>query len=1558
MKNQKNNFPNSKSLIDKINDLSEDKKRYLTQMLLTKKNDDCNEGWITPNKKIQKRSRSISKIPCLPIQTDFWYRWNLFPEDSSDNIAGYVKLKGMLEPGVLEKAFSELVSRHEVLRSKFIYEQGKVWAQVEPAIKCDMKIVDCTDISGLNVSEAYEEMMRQEASIPFDLSRGSLIRFRCYKVAADEWYLLMVQHHIISDGTSTNILIKELLHLMARLSGSIHMDLPELNVQFYDYVMNWNAKQEQGEFDFQKEYWENELKDCDMDLRLANSPDNRPDDLFGGERVRFKVEKKLNEQIHIISRKYAVTPFSILMAAFRTVLYRYTKQEDSVILIPVQGRNQQDTEALIGCFLNMLPIRNPLRSDESFIECVQRENKKVLGALDHQDIPFGSILKEIGIRSDSLHTSVYQTVFSYEGNVMKNVLHGDFEIEFDELALGSTKSDLVLELNQVEDGLDGWFEYKISRFSRKQIELFKDAFLELLRNAVASENQSIVEINILTEEEKALILSFGTGIEEQWELKTINSIFSDIAAVQPEREALIYAGGTMSYDELDKASNKFARYLRNIGVGSETIVGLMMGKSAEFFVALLGVIKAGGAYLPIEPTYPEERIRYIMEDSGALFLVFDEEYTGNLAFLPTIYAVNYNDLQLGQLTDDRLPEYNTINSLAYVIYTSGTTGNPKGVMVEHRGVSNLTLHFQKHYDLGPEDRVLQFAHIVFDACVWEWALSLLIGGGLCIVKKEVILDVPAFVKQIREFAVTVVEFSPQYWKQISKEGLSFKLLLTAGSEADENLVRSASESEIYVNGYGPTENTIGITLWTKLKDTEIPKKIPIGKPISNVQVYILDGDKLCGVGVTGEICAAGTDVARGYLNRPELTKAKFIDNPFGAGKLYRTGDYGRWLENSDIAFSGRIDTQVKIRSYRVETGEIENCICRLEGVEAAVVQAIENADGEKTLAAYLVLENSLTIKEMDSYLKRHLPFYMIPSRYYRIDAIPLTSNGKTDFKKLQKQGVMLDLGNSYVEPSTATERELVSIWEELLNIPGIGVDDSFFELGGDSVIILQVISKAAQVGIHIELKSFYEDKTIAKIANNAVVMVDNIARWGNTAGEYSLSPAQKLFFDRKPGNPHYSNRSILLALEKNLGLYEVNEALNAILEHHDVLRTRWTQIVDLPIPSIPAYKPMQLVEQFGVNDKNPIHYEEMIQRIQSSLRLDEGKLVHAALIQTKDLDHSQLLLTVHRLVCDEGSMDIIVKDLVHALKAKRANEPMVLPSKTTSYQAWSNEVKRYAHTRISEMNRQKWLAEDYSDVGLLPRDFASGTNFEADTQRISTELCGKYAELLIHQNFGTFKITVFELILSAFASTLNKWSKCGGIIFLDNDERDLALEGIDVSRTVGCFSSPYPFHFKDSFFANGAGELMKAIKNQLFMISQRKHDFLIGMQNGDLFPDTLTNMEVILKNAMKPASDGSTGAKLIKPSNLFEHDGCNERAWLIELEIHNVGGTIVFEWTYSVKIHSMHTVQALAESLTNEIVTLLDYCLTSTDEGITASDYRNSDIDANELDYILGKFGQ
>jgi amino acid adenylation domain-containing protein len=1540
MEEMKKSSVYSESLERKIQSLSEEKKRFLKQMMAAS---NTGKKSAVQKNRIERRRAEEKMLPCSQLQTEFWYRWKMFPDSFIDNIAGYVRVKGKLSKWAIEKAFKTLLQRHEVLRSRFVYSDEGVYVELDNENRGDIKFVDYTlgtSEEACKFKEMIIELMQKEASECFDLSKGRLIRLRCYKTSQDEWYLLMVLHHSISDGTSTNVLIKEMLNSIESLSGNKAALNPELSIQFYDYVKWQNDKLSRGEYESQKEYWKEELKDCDMNLNLSESPFKKEDALFEGGRICFHIDKEIRDRVEAISRKYVVTPFAFYMTVFRTLLLCYTKQEDAVIVIPVQGRNHEQVQALVGCFLNMVSIKNQLNAEDNFIDCVKRENSKVLKGLQNQEIPFGTVIKELDIHSESMASSVYHIVFSYEGNALKNVATSQFEVEFEELFLNTTKSDLILELNQDTNGLTGWFEFNSGKFSTAQITLFKDAFLEMLKNLIENENQLISHIDFITDSERKLVLEYGTGNRRDWKIKTINKMFSEFAARQPEKEALIDINRTVTYGELEKITNQAARYLRNIGVGNETVVALMMGKSMEFFVTVMAVIKAGGAYVPIEPSYPKERIRYLMEDSGAGYLIYDEEYKGDLSFLPKVTAIKYPEIDLEPISHEPLPEYNDVNTLAYVIYTSGTTGNPKGVMVEHRGVSNLAYFFNDTYGLGLGDRVLQFSHIVFDACVWEMAISLLTGAALCIVKKETLLDIPEFVNQIHKLGVTVSYFSPQYWKQICKEDLKFRILLTAGSEADETVVKTAAKSELYVNGYGPTENTVCVSLWNRRHGEKLPKKIPIGKPMSNAQVYIMEKGKLCGAYVTGEICVAGTAVARGYLNRPELTDERFTDNPFGPGKLYHTGDYGRWQENGEIDYAGRIDGQVKIRGYRVETGEIENCLCRHRNVDNAAVAVTEDSKGEKILAAYLVLNSKVNVKQLEEYLNNILPFYMIPAKYYRIESIPLNINDKTDYKALEKLGEPIESGYEYIRPATETERKLAAIWEELLKVENISVNDSFFECGGDSIIILQIIERAAREGIHIELKSFYEDKTIANIAKNAVVTALNEKELENGSMPYDISPMQKMVLDLGTENSDSYCLGTSLKLEGEYSLQDINSAVEYLLKKHSILNSCCDGTKSENKAFMLAPDDYELTEEAEIEENaDKKQLLEIYAAAKQHIDLKAGRTIKAVLLKEKALNY-RLLLVVHKFVCDERSLELIAQDIKRSLTRKDLTHSEKI--KDLTYAALSNALKRYSKSQQSEYNREKWLNMDLQDVSSHPVDRERTADMTHEQKEMDVELPLSLREAFMKEEFGSFHISCYELLLSAFIRTLYKWKKDGGLLFLENQGRDLQLEDIEVLAAVGCFSSVYPFIYSSTLCENQPGEFLKLVKNKLFEVNQIKQDYNL-LRSEESLPMILKRPEVIM--SYRTDSEDSSFESLQ-----------SKHCCLIELKVNNEKGRLTISLDYNADLYREDTILSLSEAFISEIEAIVDYCRGTTDTGITASDFENDDIAQEDLEYVLSKY--
>lgn len=1020
------------------------------------------------------KQNDCRKWLCTDMQREFWHHWKMFPDDISNNISGYVKAVDFDKIDAAKEAFFNMVRSYDILRTKFVYEDDTVFAEIEDYDDADFQLID---MRGKD-EDAIIEKMREESKIPFDLGKGKLIRFRIIDAGNNVCYMLMIQHHIISDGTTSGVIINE---LFSRIDG---YENPNKNAakNFYKYLDSNHVSK--SKYDKELDYWNENMKDNDMTLHLPASQLVEESDSGAGSRLEFEIPAELVTDIKKIASRLKVTPFSIYMSALRILLYRYSKQDDAVIVIPVQGRNYVGSENMIGCFLNMLPIRNKIDKDMSIDECIVSESDRILQAMDNQDVSFSSILKNLDIKSESLNSAVYHIVFSYEGDPTK--LLSDDKYSFDELFLGVTKSDLVLELNQDGDKIHGWFEYRTALFSELQMKLFLKSFMKVLTE-INEEKHNICDIDGLTDDDKNIVLSYGNGKKTNEKHETISERFIRIVKKFPERVAVSDSTKNLTYSQLYAQSCSLAKKLIENGIGKENIVAIIMDRTADFVISVFAVFLAGAAYLPVEPTYPEKRIKFMLDDSGAKAVITNlqnNELFENVRVIPFEVDESFN-------ADGFEEAHVSINDLAYIIYTSGTTGTPKGVMVEHKGVSNLADYFKEEYEISSTDNVLQFAHVIFDAYVWEVAVTLLNGAGLHIAEQNVLLDSKKISEFIRERSITVVAVPPQYWKQICREDIKIRFLLTAGSEADKEVIKYTDKVDVYVNGYGPTENTVCISTWSRRNGDKIPRKIPIGKPMRNADVCIFDGEKLCGVGMLGEICVSGIGVARGYLNREEMTSQKFTLNPFTGEKMYHTGDYGYWLDSGYIAFSGRIDDQVKVRGYRIETGEIEKTLISIDQIKSCAVKTIKDENNNNILVAYIVADEDITVKQINEWLNSRLQFYMIPSLYYQLDELPVTINGKIDYKKLDGLGKLMVTETAYAAPETEMEKTICSIWEEVLGREHIGIYDAFFECGGDSLMIIKIIEKAREQDVQLEIRSFYEDKTIRKIAQNAVIITDS-----------------------------------------------------------------------------------------------------------------------------------------------------------------------------------------------------------------------------------------------------------------------------------------------------------------------------------------------------------------------------------------------------------------------------------------------------------------------------------
>ncbi len=1024
-----------------------------------------------------------------------------FESHGAYNIPSVWIIKGKLDEEVLNKALQTIVDRHEILRTYFAVVDGEIVQIVE-----DGFIFKVDYIEKVENHDEIMQLVSKEAIKPFDLTKPGLIRARLIKVNEVEYLFMFNMHHIISDGWSLNILMYEISRLYQAYLYDDDNPLPPLKIQYRDYSEWQNELLKSKEIKIQESYWLNQLVGKLPVLNLPTDFSRPPVQTFNGADMAFELDQETSRLLKQLALEQNATLFMILIAAYNLLLYRYTGQDDLIVGTPIAGRPHRDLEELIGFFVNTLVIRTKLSFEESFVELLQNIRKIALSGFANQDYPFDALVDKLAVERDLSRSPIFDTMF-----VLQNInnTQGIGEItqrlsdDLDIIPMKGSESvvskfDLTLTMGEVDGKLIGRFNYNTDLFKSETILRMIDHFKELLRNITLNPKDQIGLIPIIDSEEKEqLLYRFNSSTTEYSNDLCIQQIFEEQAAMYPNRIAVISMDKELTYSKLNQRANRLARVLREKGVGPEVLVGIMLERSIDVAIGILGILKAGGAYLPIDPDYPTERINYLLDDSGVNVLLIEtcleavtSEYSGDLIYL--------DEQQMSAKSGDNLElEYNP-ESLAYVIYTSGSTGQPKGVMIEHRNLLNEYYNCREYFDDSFIPVVLQVVSHSFDVFVADLCRSIYSGGTLVITSKEERVSPGAMYSLATKHRVNIITSTPalimlfvDYLAQNDLKVDSLKWLFFGGealNQEDYQRLQVFGEGKVsIVNCYGVTETTVDSTALVTISTQLESRTVPIGKPLNNVRVYIFDQAlNPVPIGVVGEIYIAGQGVGRGYLNRPELTKEKFIVDLYNSNDekmmMYRTGDLGRWSNDGNIEFCGRLDDQVKIRGYRIETGEIKASLLRHPVIKDAIVIDRFDHNGNKYLAAYLVTDEAVDIssEELQAYFKESLPDYMIPSSFMFLEELPLTPNGKVDHRALPEPDFA---GIDYVKPRDQIEEQIAVIWSEVLGVAKIGVYDNFFNLGGNSLKMIELMMKMnKEFKTMYMLGHFMENPTIAMLA--------------------------------------------------------------------------------------------------------------------------------------------------------------------------------------------------------------------------------------------------------------------------------------------------------------------------------------------------------------------------------------------------------------------------------------------------------------------------------------------
>ncbi|HET7288490.1 MAG TPA: amino acid adenylation domain-containing protein, partial [Pyrinomonadaceae bacterium] len=1018
------------------------------------------------------------------------------------NIPAAVRLTGHLNIKALEDTFHDVLQRHESLRTRFNEVNGRAVQVIEPELKLDLSIED------IQATEV-DRITRDEARKPFDLTHSPLLRVRFLRLKDDEHVILLTIHHIIGDEWSMGVLVREMATLYAAHSQEQPSPLPELPVQYADYAA-WQREWLQGDLlTSEIDYWRQQLHE----LPVLDLPTDRPRPAiqsYNGARYSFEISPELSEAVDVLAHQQRVTKFMTLLAAFQTLLHRYSAQDDIVIGTPIAGRTRLETESLIGLFVNTLVLREDLSGDPDFRELLCRVRETAFAAYAHDDVPFEKLVEQLQPERDLSRTPLFQVGFVLQNDPLQRLEVPGLKLDQIPVDTGTAKFDLLLAIVEEPHGLHGSMEYNTDLFDDSTIARMASHFQNLLVSIIADPTQRLSQLQMLTVEEREQLLQRENGFHAKAQRKTqrrkesLSRLFELRVEKAPDAIAVRFGEESLTYGELNSRANQLAHYLRELGVGPESKVGICMERGPEMVVALLGTLKAGGAYVPLDPAYPAQRLAFMVADTQMPVLLSERslrnaipEYTGKRLELDS-------DAELiSTYSSANCDSQTTADNLAYVIYTSGSTGNPKGVLVTHGNVTRLFDATQSEFQFNENDVWTFFHSFAFDFSVWEIWGALLYGGRLVVVPYMVSRSPRDFYALLRAEQVTVLNQTPSSFLQLIKlekdhgpaHDLSLRLVIFGGEALDLQTLRPwivdhGDQKPLLVNMYGITETTVHVTCRPlRAADIEQEHGSVIGNAISDLQLYILDQHQQpVPWRVPGELCVGGAGLARGYLNSPDLTAQKFIPDPYSevpGSRLYKSGDSARRLPDGEIEYLGRLDQQVKIKGFRIELGEIETALSQHPAVRECVVMARGDMPGDKQLTAYVVAQpgESPNVTELRSCLKQKLPEYMIPVSFVLLAEFPLTPNGKLDRRALPAPDhVRPDLAGAYVAPETFVEKSLAQIWSEVLHLDRVGVHDSFFALGGDSIRSIEVRSRAEQLGIRFSLQQLFQHHTISELS--------------------------------------------------------------------------------------------------------------------------------------------------------------------------------------------------------------------------------------------------------------------------------------------------------------------------------------------------------------------------------------------------------------------------------------------------------------------------------------------
>jgi len=1485
-------------------------------------------------------------------QQRMWFLWQLDPHSAAYNLPGAVRLRGRLDDAAVERAFASLIERHETLRTVFERRSDDSLHQVP----CEVPLViGREDLTGLPEAEREARVLdeaKQQAAEAFDLGRGPLLRVKLLKLAPDEHVLLLTLHHIVSDGWSMNVLIDEFTRFYDGHQQRCPAQLPPLAIQYSDYALWQRRWLEAGEQARQLEYWQAQLGDEHPPLELPLDHPRPAVSSYRGVRHEFAVDDHLVEHLRGLAQRHNITLFMLLLGAFNVLLYRYTGQGDIRVGVPIANRNRSEVEGLIGFFVNTQVLRTRLDGQSRVSDVLHAIKQTALGAQAHQDLPFERLVEALKLERSLSHTPLFQVMYNHQphvADISSIKTASGLSLELVENQGRSTQFDLTLDTWEKTGKLHAALTYASDLFEPATIQRMARHWTHLLQAIVRDPQQCVGELSMLDASEyQTLIHDWNDNALDYPSSHCIHELIAEQVATRPHELALIDGEQQLSYQQLDTRANQLAHKLIELGVGPEVRVGVAMARSSELIVALLAVLKAGGAYVPLDPQYPAERVAHMLEDSQALVLLTETEVLPSMpATQATVVLLDHANW-LSSYPGAAPQQSVSAQNLAYVIYTSGSTGKPKGVAIAHRNVAALIQWSQQVYSREDLQGVLASTSVCFDLSVWEIFATLASGGFIVLAANA--LELPELPSRDRVCLINSVPSAIAGLQRLGQIPTSVRTINLAGEPLKQALVEALYQLphiEHVYDLYGPSEDTTYST-WTRRAAGGTAN---IGRPLSNTRSYLLDGDlQPVPVGVPAELYLAGEGITRGYLLRPGLTAERFVPDPFSTRgeRLYRTGDLARYRADGVIEYIGRIDHQIKLRGFRIELGEIEARLLQHPQVKDAVVLVHEG----KTLVAYVVPRTTPDdAQALNQQLKSHvlltLPDYMTPSVFLQLEQLPTTPNGKLDRKALPAPDVQQTL--AFSAPASQRQIALAEIWQQLLGIEQVGLDDNFFELGGDSIVSIQVVSRARQAGLSLTPRDLFQYQTLRGLAEVAVEEQTTGLNQERVSGEVLLTPIQHWYFQQPIPQREHWNQAVLLRADEAVNVAALTQALDWLVVQHDALRLRfnhggqdWQQWHADPSPVELWQRTASSVEQL----------REHCNAAQASLDLQSGPLLRALLVDMAD-GSQRLLLVVHHLAVDGVSWRVLLEDLQQAYARLQRGEALRVEHKTSAYQQWAARLVDYANSPDLKKELGYWQCQIQGAVSDLPRDNPDGRQTNAQADRISLRLDAQRTRQLLQQAPMAYRTQVNDLLLTALSRVICRWTGHDAtLIQLEGHGREQLFDDIDLTRTVGWFTSLYPLRLVPE---GGIADSIKAIKEQLRSVPNKGvgYGVLRYLSSGELLktgaqPRITFNylgqfdQQFDAQAAFAPATEGS-GQGQSRQAPLAN--------WL-SIEGQVFGGELLMEWNFSREVFHAATIQKLVDAYADELKALIEHSCDGQNRGVTPADFPLARLTQQQLDQL------